>query len=109
MDDSQLQSSTIIAFGFHIFEFVYFFSYFLNIFYTVESVILENNIFTWKPGYSDSGTYGVEFTVSDGELNDSETITITVKDVNRAPEISLISPQNNSIIKDINQTIDILG
>ncbi|MFY1110288.1 MAG: SUMF1/EgtB/PvdO family nonheme iron enzyme [Methanosarcinaceae archaeon] len=68
---------------------------------------LENNIFTWKPGYSDSGTYGVKFTVSDGELNDSETITITVKDVNRAPEISLISPQNNSRIKDINQTIDL--
>ncbi|MCA9398380.1 MAG: hypothetical protein KC618_01440, partial [Candidatus Omnitrophica bacterium] len=42
--------------------------------------------FTWTPDYDDAGTYNtVTFTVSDGSLQDSEIITITVNDVNRAP------------------------
>lgn len=37
--------------------------------------------FTWTPAYSQSGTYSVTFTVSDGRGGtDSETITITVMD-----------------------------
>jgi hypothetical protein len=37
--------------------------------------------FTWTPGYNQAGTWpGVRFEVSDGELTDSEEITITVTD-----------------------------
>jgi len=44
--------------------------------------------FSWTPTYDDSGTYpGVRFDVTDGRLTDSETITITVGDINRPPEL----------------------
>jgi predicted RNA-binding protein with TRAM domain len=41
--------------------------------------------FSWTPGYDQAGSYQVTFNVSDGELSASETITITVNDVNRPP------------------------
>jgi PGF-pre-PGF domain-containing protein len=42
--------------------------------------------FTWTPSFDDAGTYAdVQFIVSDGSLEYSENITITVNDVNRAP------------------------
>lgn len=37
--------------------------------------------FAWTPNYSQAGSYQVTFTVSDGELTDSEQITITVANV----------------------------
>ncbi|MBU0530153.1 MAG: right-handed parallel beta-helix repeat-containing protein [Nanoarchaeota archaeon] len=48
--------------------------------------------FSWTPGSSQEGTYpDVEFTVSDGHGgSDSETITITVGDVNHAPVLNHI-------------------
>jgi len=41
--------------------------------------------FNWTPGYDQAGSYQVTFSVSDGELNASGTITITVNDVSRPP------------------------
>lgn len=38
----------------------------------------SDRIFTWTPSYEESGTYNVTFIVSDAELIDKETITITV-------------------------------
>jgi hypothetical protein len=50
--------------------------------------------FSWTPTYSQSGTYpGVVFTVTDDgtpNLSDSETITITVTNVNREPYVAPI-------------------
>jgi PGF-pre-PGF domain-containing protein len=40
----------------------------------------ENQLFRWTPDYRQSGTYSIEFHVSDGYLNDSEAITIRVYD-----------------------------
>ena len=37
-----------------------------------------NGVFSWTPSYDQAGSYQVTFTVSDGELTDSEQITITV-------------------------------
>ncbi|MFY1113290.1 MAG: Ig-like domain-containing protein, partial [Methanosarcinaceae archaeon] len=54
---------------------------------------LMGNEFTWTPNYEESGTYYVEFNVTDGVLNDSETVTITVENVNRPPELELIEDQ----------------
>jgi len=42
---------------------------------------LTDNVFTWTPGPDDSGIYHVEFTASDGQLEDTETVTITVNDI----------------------------
>jgi VCBS repeat-containing protein len=41
--------------------------------------------FVWTPSYTQSGSYTVTFTASDGALTNSETITITVNNINRAP------------------------
>lgn len=49
-----------------------------------------DQLFKWPTTYSQSGSYPITFRVSDGALNDSETITITVNDVNRAPTLSAI-------------------
>ena len=40
-----------------------------------------NQTFSWTPTYDQAGTYQVTFTVSDGSLTASETITITVNEV----------------------------
>jgi Putative Ig domain. len=50
--------------------------------------------FTWTPDYEDSNTYSVTFTVSDGSLSDSETISINVVHVNRAPMLMVIGSQS---------------
>ena len=62
--------------------------------YSVESTELKDvaskfdvatQTFTWKPTIDDAGDYKVTFKVTDGQFNASETITITVGDVNQAP------------------------
>ena len=55
--------------------------------------------FTWTPGYTDAGTYEVTFTATENTpeaLFDSETITITVTNTNRAPELTTIGNQTIS-------------
>ncbi|MBF0532953.1 MAG: putative Ig domain-containing protein [Candidatus Omnitrophica bacterium] len=49
--------------------------------------------FQWKPSYTQSQVtpYSVKFTVSDGALTASETIAITVNNVNRPPTLNAIS------------------
>jgi PGF-pre-PGF domain-containing protein len=68
---------------------------------------LNGNVFEWTPGYSDDGTYSVEFNVTDGIDTDSETITITVTDVNRAPELDTIG--DKTVLEDTLLSIPLLG
>jgi hypothetical protein len=42
--------------------------------------------FRWTPGFEDSGEYIATFTLSDGEFNIEEDVTIQVNHVNRSPE-----------------------
>src|SRR5205814_8075723 len=45
--------------------------------------------FSWTPGYDQAGSYpGVTFTVTDGTAPVSETITITIRNTNRAPVLA---------------------
>ena len=60
-----------------------------------SSATFSGNTFTWKANDNQAGNYGVTFTVSDGQFTDSETITITVMDVNPA---QMISPAPNSTL-----------
>jgi hypothetical protein len=46
--------------------------------------------FAWTPGTSQTGTYSASFRVSDGALSDTETITITVSNANKAPVLATI-------------------
>jgi|GEM_PF-2164972 len=50
-------------------------------------------VFTWTPT-EDQGSCSIEVIVSDGELTDSETITVTVNEVNVAPVLTPIGPQS---------------
>ncbi|MCX7915377.1 MAG: putative Ig domain-containing protein, partial [Verrucomicrobiae bacterium] len=63
--------------------------------------------FTWTPGYTQAGTYNVTFTVSDGSLSASTTITITVNNVNRAPMIT--SPGNRTVSEGQTLTFTVSG
>jgi len=47
----------------------------------IDFGILTGDSFEWTPTGTDQGTKEVTFTVSDGDLTDSETITITVNNV----------------------------
>jgi hypothetical protein len=49
--------------------------------------------FSWTPDYDDASTYEVTFTVSDGSLTDSETVTIEVTNTNRPPVLASIGNQ----------------
>ncbi len=49
--------------------------------------------FSWTPDYAQSGVYSVSFTVSDGSKTDSETVSINIADVNRAPLLAEIGTQ----------------
>ncbi|HNS20240.1 MAG TPA: putative Ig domain-containing protein [Sedimentisphaerales bacterium] len=50
--------------------------------------------FTWTPGYDQAGDYSVTFIASDGLAQDSETITISVANVNRAPALAEIGDRS---------------
>jgi len=51
----------------------------------------STGLFEWTPTYEQSGSYLVQFVVSNGDHIDSEYITITVNDVNRLPVFPSIS------------------
>lgn len=52
----------------------------------------NTGVFTWTPGYADAGIYTVTFSVTDGTTTDSETIAITIANVDRAPTLQPIAP-----------------
>jgi len=50
--------------------------------------------FSWTPSYSQAGTYSVTFRVTDtSAISASETVTITVINVNQAPVLAAIPPK----------------
>jgi hypothetical protein len=55
--------------------------------------------FSWTPAYNQAGTYtNVLFSVSDSELTDSESINITVNNINRPPVLANIG--NKTVTED---------
>ena len=53
--------------------------------------------FNWTPGYGQSGTYTITFTITDGTLTDTEEITINIlKSDIKAPLIINIDPANGT-------------
>jgi len=55
--------------------------------------------FSWRPDYTQAGDYSVTFRVSDGSLEDSETITIHVNDVDDG------RPQYSGLFENPNEPI----
>ncbi|NOR47416.1 MAG: hypothetical protein GQ533_05155, partial [Methanosarcinaceae archaeon] len=65
-------------------------------------------VFTWTPADGQAGTYSVTFEVTDSYLTDSESVTITVNEVNHAPVITGFVPANNAVFDETDAiTIDV--
>ena len=70
----------------------------------------ETQVFSWTPDYTQAGIHGVTFNVNDGEARDSETIIITVSDVdNITPDISITSPTSDFIYATDSSIISLSG
>ena len=65
----------------------------------------SSQTFTWTPSYNEAGTYSVTFIADDGQDPNSETITITVINVNRPPVLTPID--NKSAYVDVLLTFTI--
>ena len=52
-----------------------------------------DRVFTWTPSYSHAGSYECTFNAAYGLLEDSETITVKVNNVNRPPVIAPLPAQ----------------
>lgn len=50
--------------------------------------------FSWTPGYDQAGSHQVTFVASDGQAQDSETVAISVANVNRPPVLSAIGDRS---------------
>jgi PKD repeat protein len=53
----------------------------------------SQNVFNWTPTYDNAGSYEATFAASRGMIEDFETITIAVNNVNRKPVIEPVSNQ----------------
>jgi len=61
--------------------------------------------FNWTPSTTQAGSYPVTFSVSDGSLNDSEVVTITVSDGNRAPQLNAIGSKQGAENSSLSFTV----
>lgn len=58
---------------------------------------VNTGVFSWTPAYTASGTYDVVFVAKANGLTDSETVTITVGNVDRAPVLNTIGNKTASM------------
>ncbi|MBP2029473.1 hypothetical protein J2755_000393 [Methanohalophilus levihalophilus] len=58
--------------------------------------------FSWAPSIGQEGTYYVTFRVNDGSLMDSETVAITVNELNVAPVIDSFNPEDSQFFEETN-------
>ncbi len=69
----------------------------------------SGNTFSWTPTYEQSGSYSVTFSVSDGQLTASETITITIGNVPVAPLIRSVSANNTYVGKNLTISSEVIS
>lgn len=55
--------------------------------------VFYGQTFSWAPTYEQAGQYDIIFTVTDGSLDDSRTVHITVDNINRSPVLGTIQDQ----------------
>ena len=61
--------------------------------FPLGAAITDDGNFTWTPTESQDGDHTITVQVTDGSLTDSETLTVTVRDVNVAPVLNTIDDQ----------------
>jgi hypothetical protein len=59
-----------------------------------QGATFKNQTFTWTPSYDQSGSYQLEFNITDGILSDMKSTTITVKHINRPPILDSLENQS---------------
>ncbi len=64
---------------------------------------------TWETTFSDAGIYTTEFTVDDGEFKQKFRVGIEVLNTNQPPRIKLISPDEETIQIDEDETLDFMA
>lgn len=69
---------------------------------TLEDHYDNTATFTFIPDFSQAGEYSITFTVYDADSTDSELITITVTNTNRAPILAEIGSQNIGVDQNLN-------
>ncbi|HEG43747.1 MAG TPA: hypothetical protein ENH94_06845 [Phycisphaerales bacterium] len=62
-----------------------------------QGASFANGTFAWTPADGQAGAYTVTFTATDGAASDSETVTITVNNVNRPP---VVDPIGNKVVDE---------
>lgn len=72
-----------------------------------DGATFTGQTFAWTPSFTQAGSYSVTFTVSDGKTQDSQTITISVVNVNRPPTLAAIG--DRSISEDETLALTISG
>ncbi|WP_164997930.1 PGF-pre-PGF domain-containing protein [Methanolobus psychrotolerans] len=73
----------------------------------VEFGVLQDNVFTWVPDYDAQGDHIITFTVNDGSSSVTQTVRITVLNVNRNPVLFSIS--DTSVLQKEPVTIQLNG
>ena len=68
-----------------------------------SGAVFSSQLFSWTPNYTQAGAYEVKFNVTDGRDWDSETITITINNVNRVPVLQEIV--NQTILEDTSGSV----
>lgn len=66
----------------------------------------QNQTFTWTPGFDQGGqSYNVQFTVSDGTVQTSLTVKVTVENVNRPLAIQSFTPTRGVVLAASGDTL----
>ena len=65
------------------------------------ATITSAGVFTWTPTESQDGDHTITVQVTDGSLTDSETLTVTVNEVNVAPVLNAIGDKGTSELVEL--------
>ena len=68
------------------------------------AAITDDGDFTWTPTESQDGDHTITVQVTDGSLTDSETLTVTVNEVNVAPVLNAIGDKGTSELVELTFT-----
>lgn len=68
----------------------------------------DTGVFSWTPDYNQAGTYSnIYFEATDGILNDTEEISISVTDVNRPPVVINAKPSIGALWPPNHKLVDV--
>ena len=72
--------------------------------FPLGAAITDDGNFTWTPTESQDGDHTITVQVTDGSLTDSETLTVTVNEVNVAPVLNTIGDKGTSELVELTFT-----